>query len=52
MTFWSQLVSDPLPLSFWKLAQKCYASNKSFSGEYETNHREWLQEPELWAPEY
>ena len=36
MTFWTQLFSDPLPLSFWKIAQKCYASNKSFSGEYET----------------
>jgi len=36
MTFWSQLCSDPLPLSFWKIAQKHYASNKSFSGEYET----------------
>ena len=36
MTFWSQLGSDPLPLSFWKLAQKRYASNKCFSGEYET----------------
>ena len=31
MTFQSQLVSDPLPLSFWKLAQKCYAGDKSFN---------------------
>ena len=23
------VVSDPLPLSFWKLAQKCYAVDKS-----------------------
>jgi len=33
MTFWSQLGSDPLPLSFWKLAEKCYAGDKSFNGE-------------------
>ena len=25
------LVSDNLPLSFWKLAQKCYAGDKSFN---------------------
>ena len=33
MTFWSQLGSDPLPLSFWKLPQKCYAGDKSFNCE-------------------
>ena len=33
MTLWSQLGSDPLPLSFWKLPQKCYAGDKSFNCE-------------------
>ena len=33
MTFWSQLGSDPLPLSFWKLPQKCYAGDKSLNCE-------------------
>ena len=44
MTFWSQLGSDPLPLSFWKLAENAMQVTKVLMVNVGQPQRRILQE--------